>query len=264
MIEVLEVMKFPVVYVEWIRGCITTSRFSISINGSLVGYFKGARGVRQGDPLSPYLFVLAMNVLSKMLNVVAKYGVFSFHLKCKKLELTHLCFADDLLIFSRGNLDSIVGIQNVMKQFYLFSGLHLNNSKCELFPSGISRILLSEIQEQTGFKLGVLPVRYLGVPLITRRLSAKDCMALVDSITARVQHWATKFLSYAGRYQLIQSVIFSIENYWCRHFLLPKSVLKKINQICSTFFWKDKSKSSKGARVNWQFICNPKEEDDLA
>ena len=61
-----------------------------------------------------------MNVLSKMLNVAVKYDVFSFHPKCKKLELTHLCFADDLLIFSRGNLDFIVGIQNVMKQFFFF------------------------------------------------------------------------------------------------------------------------------------------------
>ena len=88
-------------------------------------------------------------------------------------------------------------------------------------------------------------------------------MPLVDKITARVQHWAAKFLSYAGRYQLIQSVIFSIENYWCRHFLLPKSVLKKVNQICASFFWKGNSDSAKGARVNWHFICNPKEEGRL-
>ena len=150
-----------------------------------------------------------------------------------------------------------------MKQFYLFFGLQLNNSKCELFSSGISRASLFAIQEHTRFKLGVLLVRYLRVPLVTRRPSTRDCMPLVDKIIARVQHGAAKFLFYAGRYQLIQLIIFSIENYWCRHFLLPKSVLKKINQICSAFFWKGKSKSSKGARVNWQFICNPKEEDGL-
>ena len=127
-------------------------------------------------------------------------------------------------------------IQNVMKQFYLFFGLQLNNSKCELFSSGISRASLFAIQEHTRFKLGVLLVRYLRVPLVTRRPSTRDCMPLVDKIIARVQHGAAKFLFYAGRYQLIQLVIFSIKNYWCRNFLLPKSVLIKVSQICSSFF----------------------------
>ena len=108
-------------FIGWNTSCIITSRFSISINDSLVGFFKGERGVRQGDPLSPYLFVIAMTVLSRMLDVAAGYGVLSFHPKCKKLKLTHLCFADDLLIFFKGKLESIIGVQNVMQQFYLFS-----------------------------------------------------------------------------------------------------------------------------------------------
>ena len=102
--------------------------------------------------------------------------------------LTHLCFVDDLLIFTKGNLESILGIQNIMKQFYLFSRLQLNNAKCELFSSGISRTSLGEIHELTGFKLGTLPVRYLGVPLVTRRLTDKDCALLVDKVTARINH----------------------------------------------------------------------------
>ena len=86
-------------------------------------FFKGARGVRQRDPLSPYLFVLAMNVLSKMLDAAVRSGVFNFHPKCKRVNLTHLCFVDDLLIFSNVNLSSIMGIQNVLKAFYTFFGL---------------------------------------------------------------------------------------------------------------------------------------------
>ena len=70
-----------------------------------------------------------------------------------------------------------------------------------------------EIQQQTGFKLGKLPVRYLGVPLVTKRLIEKDCEPLVEKITAKVKLWMTKFLSYAGRLQLIQFVINSIQNY---------------------------------------------------
>ena len=171
---VLEVMKFLSEFIGWIRGCITTSRFSISINGSLARFFKGERGVRKGEPLSPYLFVIAMNVLSRMLDVAAGYGVFSFHPKCKKLELTHLCFADNLLIFSKGKLETIIGVQNVMQQFYLFFGLKFNNAKCELYSSGINKESLTEIHKKTGFKLGVLPVRYLGVPLVIKKFSLKQ------------------------------------------------------------------------------------------
>ena len=122
-------------------------------------------------------------------------------------------FVDDLLIFTKGKLDSIVGIQNVMQLFYSFFGLQLNCAKSELFSFGVSKDQLMEIQQHTGFKLGTLPVRYLGVPLITRRLSEKDCIPLVERITTRIRHWAVKFLSYAGRFQLIQTVLYSIQQY---------------------------------------------------
>ena len=92
------------------------------------------------------------------------------------------------------------------------------------------------IQQTTRFKLGKLPVRYLGVPLITRRLSVGDCAVLIEKITARINSWTLRFLSYARRLQLIQSVLFNIQNYWFRHFILPKCVIKEINQKCSRFF----------------------------
>ena len=171
-----------------------------------------------------------------MFNIVFINGVFRFHLKCKKLTLIHLCFADDLLIFFKGNIDSIVGVQKILNLFYTYSGLQLNSSKSELFSTGIKAEDLMEIQQATGFQIGTLPVKYLGVPLITRQLSNHDCAPLVARITKRVRHWLTKFLSYAGRLQLIQSVLFNVQNYWCRQFILPKGVLKKISQICSQFF----------------------------
>ena len=76
--------------------------------------------------------------------------------------------------------------------------------------SRIGRGNLDEIQQVTGFKLGNLPVRYLGVPLVTRRLTDKDCRPLVERITSRINHWSTKFLSYAGRLQLVQAMLYSI------------------------------------------------------
>ena len=141
----------------------------------------------KGTPLSLYIFVIVMNVLSNLLDSAAAYGVFKFHPKCKKINLTHLCFADDLLIFTRGELESVVGVQRVLDLFYSYSGLRLNCEKSELFSSGIPSEVLTSIHQTTGFKIGALPVRYLRVSLVTRRLTAKDCEPLVGMITTRVK-----------------------------------------------------------------------------
>ena len=151
LMEILSSMKFSSIFIDWIKSCVTTPMFSLSINEELVGFFKGARGVRQGNPLFPYLFVLAMNILSKLLDAAARSGVFNFHPKCKRVNLTHLCFVDDLLFFFKGNLNSIMGNQNVLKVFYTFSSLQLNYEKSELFLIGVSKENLMEIQQETGF-----------------------------------------------------------------------------------------------------------------
>ena len=147
--------------------------------------------------------------------------------------------------------------------FYTYSGLQFNCDKSEFYCSGVSRDTVNEMQLSMGFKCGSLPVRYLGVPLVTRRLSFKDCYPLFDKIKARINCWSGRLISYAGRLQLIKSVLYSIQNFWCRYFILPKGVLKKINQLCWGFFWKGKELPTKGARISWDTICYPKSEGGL-
>ncbi|KAH1065549.1 hypothetical protein J1N35_030536 [Gossypium stocksii] len=101
-----------------------------------------------------------------MLDKAVEKGLFQYYPQSKKVKLTHLSFADDLLIFAKGNLESAVGVQCVLRQFYCFSGLQLNSSKSDVFSSGISDAEVQHIQQVTGFKLGNFPVRYLGVPLV--------------------------------------------------------------------------------------------------
>ena len=91
----------------------------------------------------------------------------------------------------------------------------------------------------------------------------RDCSSLIKKITARITCWSSKLLSYAGRVQLIKSVLFSMQNYWCRNFLLPKGVLNKVNQMCAGFLWKGKAFTAKGARVNWKDVCHPRSEGGL-
>ena len=121
-----------------------------------------------------------------MLDIAIYHGVFNFH-KCKMIRMIHLFFADDLLILAKGNLESVFGIQNVLRKFYSFSRLQLNCTKSGIFYTSISREVMGEIKQETRFKVGSLPVRYLGGPLVTRRLGVKDCDPLADKITGRIK-----------------------------------------------------------------------------
>ncbi|XP_016718680.1 uncharacterized protein [Gossypium hirsutum] len=205
LLSILRAQGFLGKFLKWTEVCLTTPRFFVSLNGSLVEFFRGRRGIRQGDPLCPYLFVLAMNVLSKLLDVATINDVFKDHLKCLR--------------------------------FYLVSRLQLNASKSELFVAEVPQKELVFMTTCIGFKVGRLPMRYLGVPLISRKLSRSNCADLTNRILDKIQGWSTKHLSYAGRLQLIKAMIFSVEAYWIRQFLMHKIVLKKERGIFGLLGW---------------------------
>lgn len=118
LLTILQAMEFPEKFIEWIKACLTTSSFSISINGALCGFFEGAKGLRQGDPISPYLCVIAMELLSCMLNNAAAERKLEFHTKRRRIQLTHLYFAEDLLIFIKGTEKSRQRVTDILADFY--------------------------------------------------------------------------------------------------------------------------------------------------
>jgi hypothetical protein len=234
------------------------------LNGTLVGYFKGGKGLRQGDPLSPCLFVIAMEVFSRIMEDYSKAGSgFSYHCRCARLRLTHLCFADDLLIFSEANPSSISIIKNALLEFENLSGLRANPSKSSCFCSGISGRMKDAILADLQMKEGQFPVRYHGVPLISSNLSAADCGVLVEKIAGRLNSWTSKNLSFAGRLQLLNSVLYSLQVYWSSMFILPRKVIKEINPKFNRFLWNGKDESSARAKIAWDEICLPKKEGGL-
>jgi hypothetical protein len=179
---------YPPQYIQWVSECITNLHFSIALNGGLVGNFKGGKGLRQGDPLSLYLFVLTMEVFSKLLSAkVRESQQFKFHPKCEGQQITHLSFADDLLILEAADIQSITLIRDALDEFKELFGLSINQSKSEVFCAAVSSSLKSQVLSILNFKVGSLPVRYLGMPLITGKLSYQDCNPLIDKITTRIK-----------------------------------------------------------------------------
>ena len=163
--------RFPKLFVKWIMQCVTTTSYSISINGSLHGFFKGEQGLRQGDSLSPFLFAICLEVLSRILGSLTRNPHFNHHPKCSEMAITHLAFADDLILFSRGDVTSVRLSLECLKKFGDYSGLCINSSKSNIYMAGICPQDMEEIKLISGFNIGDFPFRNLGVPVALSRLT---------------------------------------------------------------------------------------------
>ncbi|KAL0292688.1 UNVERIFIED_CONTAM: hypothetical protein Sradi_6979200 [Sesamum radiatum] len=254
-LECLRVFRFPSQFISWIEQCITSAMFSISLNGSVHGFFAGSQGIRQGDPMSPYLFVIVMEIWHVLLKIrTQEDDGFHFHWKCQDLHILNLCFAD--------NVSSVRTIKSVLTEFAALSGLHVNPEKSTIILSKSVQQDRQSILDILGFQEGSLPIKYLGLPLTSSRLKVADCQPLIDRLNGRLAGWNHLNLSLAGRTQLIKSVLNSLHTYWASVFILPKAIVKIIEGKVRSFLWKG-STSSGHAKVAWAQICKTTEEGGL-
>ncbi|XP_058767357.1 uncharacterized protein LOC131641049 [Vicia villosa] len=217
---ILHEMGIPNQFVNWIMNGVTTITYRYNINGEHSKLMKAERGIRQGDPISPFLFVIVMEYMSRLLHQMQLNPNFDHHLKCEKLELTHLTFVDDILLLARGDVGSVT--------------------------------LIHQTLQRRG-----LPFRYLGVPLTSKKLTVAHYLPLIDKILSRIQHWSARLLSHAGRVQLVKVVGFAIANYWLQCIPIPKAVLKKIHVACRTFIWTSGISTNRKSPISWKNMCKP-------
>lgn len=256
--EMLVALNFPQKFIGWIMACVTSPSFSLCINGSSHGFFQGKRGLRQGDPMSPLLFVICMEYLSRLLLFAGKQKDYFFHYRCKSLALNHLVFADDLLIFCKGDYDSIMWNLRSLATFAATSGLSANAGKSAIYTCNMEDNVKQQVLQMTRYREEPLPFSYLGVKISAKRLSKDDCQFLIDKIASRLRTWGVKSLSYAGRAQLVNSVLLNLHSYWASIFVLPKKVIDGVIAACRNYLWDGKTTSSKTPLIAWDLICRDK------
>ncbi|WMV34807.1 hypothetical protein MTR67_028192 [Solanum verrucosum] len=129
-----------------------------------------------------------------------------------------------------------------------------NMNKCSIYFGGVPDQVKLNILQQSGFGCGEFPFKYLGVPLSTKKLTIMQWSPLVNKIIARISSWTAKKLSYAGRMQLVQSVLFGIQAYWSQLFIIPAKVLKLIESYCRSFTWSGSNTINKRALIAWEKV----------
>ncbi|GKA15090.1 hypothetical protein Tco_0694837 [Tanacetum coccineum] len=189
--------------------------------------------------------------------------VFTYHRYCSKLELINLCFADDLFLFAYGDINSASIIKEALYEFKGVSGLTPSLPKSTAYFCNVLNHVKVSILQIFPFEEGSLPVKYLGVPLVSSRLLIRDCVELIDRVQLRIQDWKNKSLSAAGRLQLIRSVLGAMHIYWGSVFILPSRVLLNIEQLMRGFLWNPSNVKKGRSKVTWEVVCLPKNEGGL-
>ncbi|GKB61096.1 putative reverse transcriptase domain, reverse transcriptase zinc-binding domain protein [Tanacetum coccineum] len=182
--------------------------------------------------MSPYLFTLVMEGLTLMLNRrVRVSNNFTYHRYCSNLNIINLCFADDLFLFAHGDVESARVIMDTLEEFKIASGITPSLPKSTAYFCNVLNYVKIGILTILPFEEGKLPVKYLGVPLVPSRLVYRDCNELMEKVKRRVSDWKNKFLSFAGRTQLIRSVLSSMHLYWALVFILPSSLMHELERV---------------------------------
>ncbi|GKA45481.1 RNA-directed DNA polymerase, eukaryota, reverse transcriptase zinc-binding domain protein [Tanacetum coccineum] len=255
--HILDSLGFGLKWRSWIKTCLSSSRASILVNGSPTSEFSINRGLRQGDPLSPFLFILVMEGLHNAFADAVGNGLISgININNSSINISHLFFADDVIITTGWNARDLENIIRVLHVFYLASGLKINIHKSNIYGIGVNEDEVYNMASNAGCIAGNIPFNYLGLPIGSNMKSIASWKMLIDRFRSRLSTWKASLLSIGGRLTLIKSVLGSLGIYYLSIFRAPESVLNDLERIRSNFFWGGNQDGKKMAWVKWSIILN--------
>uniref|UniRef100_A0A2N9FT22 Reverse transcriptase domain-containing protein n=1 Tax=Fagus sylvatica TaxID=28930 RepID=A0A2N9FT22_FAGSY len=229
LIHLLGCMGFGEKWQGWIRACISLVHFSILVNGSPAGFFGSSRVLRQGDPLSPLLFLLMMEILSKMLKKMVKDGfITGFKVSGNSIEevsISHLLYVDDTMVMCNADPEQLMYVQLVLMGFETVTGLKVNLAK--------------------------------SMPLESNFKALSIWNPIIEKMEKRLAGWQRLYLSKGGRFTLLKSTLSNLPTYYMSLFTIPVSVAKRLEQLQRNFLWGGMGEEHKPNLIRWDTVCSP-------
>ncbi|XP_058728727.1 uncharacterized protein LOC131600410 [Vicia villosa] len=249
LLQVLSSFGFSKTFVDWIEAILSSAHITVSVNGNMFGYFSCARGVRQGDPLSPLWFCLAEEVISRGISNLVNLGKVSLMKSVNVSFPSHTLYADDILVFCKGTSRNIKALFSFFATYANASGQVFSTVKSSLFARGLSASRINALLRLTGFTIGNMPFNYLGTPTFKGSVRKHHLQPIADRILAKFAAWKGSLLSIAGRVVLVYS--------W------PVKLLRIIEKASRNFIWSGSISKKKVVTVAWKFVCQPKSNGGL-
>lgn len=257
---VMEVRGFPVVWCDWIDAILRSSHSAVLLNGVPGKWLKLKCGLRQGDPISPYLFLIVADVLQRL---IRQDGVMR-HPLVPHAPAVVLQYADDTLIVMRACEAGAARLRQILDMFAEATGLRINFSKSMLVPVHVEQATQELVVRALGCAVGSFTQIYLGLPLSWEKLKFSGFPPMLAKVDKYLAGWAARLLSPAARLVLINAVLDALPTYAMAALILPLALIRELDALRRAFLW-NVAEHASGAQclVAREHVCRAKSEGGL-
>ncbi|XP_027126082.2 uncharacterized protein [Coffea arabica] len=261
----MQKMGFCARWINWITSCLSSVTYSFNCNGESKGFVTPERGIRQGDPLSPYLFLICSEGFSNPLKKAEeRKDLNGLRISRQGPLITHLFFADDSLIFCKANTRQATEIMKILRTYEKASGQLVNLDKSAIFFSkNVSRELRSEVCSSIGGMAEIKQGKYLGLSMVIARTNDQIFGFIKENIRSKMQDWRNKFLSNAGKEVLLKAVSMAMPTYAMSVFKLSRKMCKDISSLMANYWWGETNGKNKMHWVSWRKMSMKRNEGGL-
>lgn len=255
-------LGLPDRWIQWVQNILSSGSSAVLLNGVPGKFFKCKRGVQQGDPLSPLLFVLAAELLQVLINKAASMNFLRKPIPQPTDDFPIVQYADDTLMLLQADANQLVFLKALLHSFAESTGLRVNYRKSQMYSINVSEEKMTA--GTFGCDIGSMPFTYLGLPMGTSKPKMEDLTPIMDRVERRLSACST-WLSYSGRLQMINSAITPITTYAMCTIKLPKGVIENIDRVRKQCLWRGNSENKKGGNlVAWPVVLLPKDKGGLS